>query len=497
VRIAAGARGEGKKRLGRRNRKKSPKQARGKKTIVLLFFGMLKTRPALVLDLDHTLVHCIETFPEHDWKSDPEWHTLQIASYRPEAVNEHGVPLCAYFKLRPHARTFLRAMSQVFTLYVYSMGERGYVDAIVNVLDPQARWIARHRICSRTEQDDRIIKRFALLNQQLQQRQQEHGATDTNDSLLHTNNTLILDDNYDVWGDEYLTSVLHVPAFHVSPDPHHTVRALRGRDDVLVTRILPIMLNAAAHYRAASSPLSTWLPLQRAQVLQGCRIMFFTDMDSYRELRDSQASPEVREHLFQSNQSLRQTQIYMHWATRFGAECFYSTTHQMPIFRDSILSPFTTTPTPDVCHSMHLSRLDSTSSSSSSSSPPLSSLPTVSEATYNISCSSDTDLDIELVSLSSSSSFSSWTTDSMVASIDPVDYPLSSMTHMVYHSLSHVSVTTEFLQLFQAGSLHLVNDFWIRDTCLYMQRQPEASYLAHPTHASRLDRDIHIQGVHI
>jgi hypothetical protein len=163
-------------------------------------------RPALVLDLDNTLVHCVETFPEHDWRN-AEWHTLQISSYQPDAVNAHGISLCAYFKLRPYARTFLRALSQVFTLYIYSMGERGYVDAIVRALDPHTHWIERHRVCSRTEQQDVICKRFALLNRQLAQL---HEAASLPFAPLDADNTLILDDKIDVWGDEHHTSVLQV-----------------------------------------------------------------------------------------------------------------------------------------------------------------------------------------------------------------------------------------------------------------------------------------------
>jgi hypothetical protein len=291
------------------------------------------------------------------------------------------------------------------------------------------------------------------------------------------------------------------------------------RDDSLLADLLPLALDAAAHFRqsqctqiekatpASFFPLSVWLPARRAQVLHGCRIIFFTDMDSYRNLRESQASPETREHLLQSNQLVRETHAYMLWAERFGAECFYSTTHQMPIFRDSP-SSFTAsmvstldgslapTPPPDAYRSMQLSQLGGSPpspplSSSAGSSTDLIPLSTVVEVEHD-------DSDEEEEDCASVASFSSWTTDSMAEVVEPrAQHPLATMTHMVYHSLSQVSVTTEFLQLFQAGTLHLVNDLWIRDTCLYMQRQPEAAYLAHPTHASRLDREIHLQGVHL
>ncbi|KAI3991423.1 hypothetical protein MKX01_006722 [Papaver californicum] len=43
-----------------------------------------------------------------------------------------------YTKLRPFTREFLKEASTMFTLYVYTMGSRGYARQMATILDPQS-----------------------------------------------------------------------------------------------------------------------------------------------------------------------------------------------------------------------------------------------------------------------------------------------------------------------------------------------------------------------
>ena len=41
-----------------------------------------------------------------------------------------------YVEPRPLARQFLQTVSQIFTVYIYTAGEKKYADAVLNIIDP-------------------------------------------------------------------------------------------------------------------------------------------------------------------------------------------------------------------------------------------------------------------------------------------------------------------------------------------------------------------------
>ena len=44
--------------------------------------------------------------------------------------------MAMFTKLRPHAHAFLRAASQLCTMYIYTMGDRNYAREMAKLLDP-------------------------------------------------------------------------------------------------------------------------------------------------------------------------------------------------------------------------------------------------------------------------------------------------------------------------------------------------------------------------
>lgn len=101
-----------------------------------------KKMKTLVLDLDETLVHCTENL---DFPGD-----IQIPI---RFSNGEKVP-CSV-SIRPNAINFLKAMSKLFEIVIFSASHRNYANEILNLLDPKNEYIT-YRIfrenCIETEE---------------------------------------------------------------------------------------------------------------------------------------------------------------------------------------------------------------------------------------------------------------------------------------------------------------------------------------------------------
>jgi RNA polymerase II subunit A C-terminal domain phosphatase len=107
---------------------------------------------ALVLDLDHTLVHATADPRARQFFGQEDLRTLRLPAMegaQNQAMLPSGAPafMQHYVKLRPHIRTFLERVQPDYELTVYTAGTRRYAEEITVVL-------CRHMVGSRYDIDD-------------------------------------------------------------------------------------------------------------------------------------------------------------------------------------------------------------------------------------------------------------------------------------------------------------------------------------------------------
>lgn len=156
---------------------------------------------SLVLDLDHTLLHAVRVtdvvdeipktgaphplyflspFCSRDdgWFVFSVWNRVDDTYYFfiPGMPNQQHV-----VKLRPGLSAFLRELSALYDLFIYTHGTRLYAEQIASIIDPKGTFF-QHRIVARTDTPDMVHKSLKLL------------FPSSDDSMI-----LVLDDRIDVW----------------------------------------------------------------------------------------------------------------------------------------------------------------------------------------------------------------------------------------------------------------------------------------------------------
>ncbi|CAH2067800.1 unnamed protein product [Thlaspi arvense] len=110
----------------------------------------------LVLDLDHTLLHCTQV----SRLSKAEKYLLRESreDLRKMEVGEDSTEYLT--KLRPFVHDFLMEANEMFTMYAYTMGSRDYAKALLELIDPEGDYFEDRVI---TADDSPFVKTLDLV----------------------------------------------------------------------------------------------------------------------------------------------------------------------------------------------------------------------------------------------------------------------------------------------------------------------------------------------
>ncbi|KAI9754073.1 MAG: hypothetical protein M4579_004856 [Chaenotheca gracillima] len=146
---------------------------------------LLKARKlSLVVDLDQTIIHATVDPTVAEWQNDPSnpnYDAVKDVRVFQLVDDGPGARGCSYYiKLRPGLADFLRNISKLFELHIYTMGTRAYAQNIATIVDPD-RSIFGDRILSRDESGSLTVKTLQRL------------------FPMDTKMVVIIDDRGDVW----------------------------------------------------------------------------------------------------------------------------------------------------------------------------------------------------------------------------------------------------------------------------------------------------------
>ncbi|PGH18022.1 hypothetical protein AJ79_00648 [Helicocarpus griseus UAMH5409] len=141
-------------------------------------------RLSLVVDLDQTIIHATVDPTVAEWQQDkdnPNHEAVKDVRSFQLIDDGPGMKGCWYYiKLRPGLEEFLREISELYELHIYTMGTRAYAQNIANIVDPD-RKIFGDRILSRDESGSLTAKNLQRL------------------FPVDTKMVVIIDDRGDVW----------------------------------------------------------------------------------------------------------------------------------------------------------------------------------------------------------------------------------------------------------------------------------------------------------
>ncbi|KAG0311893.1 Carboxy-terminal domain (CTD) phosphatase [Dissophora globulifera] len=130
---------------------------------------------SLIVDLDQTLIHATVGAAIDEW--------VNAQGEMPKDIRMFPLPDSPtpyYIKLRPHLETFLKKVTSLYELHIYTMGTRNYAAAVANVIDPDGKFFSQ-RILSRDENSSMTQKTIERL------------------FPCDTSMVVVIDDRADVW----------------------------------------------------------------------------------------------------------------------------------------------------------------------------------------------------------------------------------------------------------------------------------------------------------
>ncbi|KAK3319587.1 hypothetical protein B0T19DRAFT_493041 [Cercophora scortea] len=146
---------------------------------------LLQRKLSLVVDLDQTIIHACIDPTVGEWQRDPSnpnhESVKDVKSFQLEDGPRGVARGCWYYiKMRPGLEGFLKRISTMYELHVYTMGTRAYAREVARVVDPNQRLFG-NRVISRDENGNMYAKSLQRL------------------FPVNTNMVLIIDDRADVW----------------------------------------------------------------------------------------------------------------------------------------------------------------------------------------------------------------------------------------------------------------------------------------------------------
>ncbi|KAG0214111.1 Carboxy-terminal domain (CTD) phosphatase [Mortierella sp. GBA30] len=112
---------------------------------------------SLIVDLDQTLIHATVGTAIDEW--------INAQGEMPKDIKMFPLPDSPtpyYIKLRPHLEAFLKKVTKLYELHIYTMGTRNYAAAVANVIDPDSKFFSQ-RILSRDENSSMTQKSIERL----------------------------------------------------------------------------------------------------------------------------------------------------------------------------------------------------------------------------------------------------------------------------------------------------------------------------------------------
>jgi RNA polymerase II subunit A-like phosphatase len=195
---------------------------------------------SLVVDLDQTIIHATVDPTVAEWQKDEtnpnhaavkDVRAFQLVDEGPGARN------CWYYiKLRPGLQDFLKSVSKLYELHIYTMGTRAYAQNIATIIDPE-RKIFGDRILSRDESGSLVAKNLQRL------------------FPVDTKMVVIIDDRGDVWNwNENLIKVTPYDFFVGIGDINSSFLPKKPGDDV--TSKMEAIAQSSSDRSSGDSPVN-------------------------------------------------------------------------------------------------------------------------------------------------------------------------------------------------------------------------------------------------
>ncbi|CAA7032378.1 unnamed protein product [Microthlaspi erraticum] len=228
-----------------------------------------KRKLCLVLDLDHTLLNSTvlrDLRPEEEYLKSLT-HSLQDGSggnlFMLEFMN-------MMTKLRPFVHTFLKEASELFEMYIYTMGDRPYAEQMAKLLDPKREYFG-DRVISRDDGTVRHQKSLDVV-------------------LGKESSVLILDDTEHAWPN-YKDNLILIERYHFFASScrqfDHRFQSLsqlesdESEPDGILASILKVLKQTHSLYYeggggedANGRDVRLLLKQVRKEILKGCKVVF-------------------------------------------------------------------------------------------------------------------------------------------------------------------------------------------------------------------------------